>query len=133
MFAAVLFGGCGGSHPSSHDGTVIEIGLKNFAIAAPHTVRAGDVTLRIASTGPTMHELNIAAAAMPADRLPVSADGLVDDQTLRPGFRHLEEREGLDMGDRATMHLHLAPGHYVLYCNMDGHYQAGMATEFTVR
>ena len=58
---------------------------------------------------------------------------MVDEEASPTTFQHLDELEGLDIGDRGTLRVHLTAGHYVLYCNMDGHYQAGMSTEFTVR
>ena len=33
---------------------------------------------------------------------------------------------------RQTLVLHLAPGHYVLYCNLEGHYLGGMYAALTV-
>ena len=46
---------------------------------------------------------------------------------------HLGEAEGLDIDDRRTLRLDLAPGHYVLYCNMEGHYLGRMHAPLEVR
>ena len=134
MAVALALGACGsgGAH-SKATGPTAAVRLRNFAIDAPATVPAGDVTLRIFSAGPTMHELNVARTTLARDALPVAANGLVDEEASPTTFQHLDELEGLDIGDRGTLRVHLTAGHYVLYCNMDGHYQAGMSTEFTVR
>jgi uncharacterized cupredoxin-like copper-binding protein len=44
----------------------------------------------------------------------------------------LDEAQGLDIDDRQTMVLDLAAGHYVLYCNLEGHYLGGMYAALTV-
>ncbi len=36
-------------------------------------------------------------------------------------------------GQTRTLTLHLAPGHYVLLCNLPAHYAAGQRVDFTVR
>ena len=35
-------------------------------------------------------------------------------------------------GSNRKLRLHLAPGRYVLFCNMSGHYLGGMHTELVV-
>jgi uncharacterized cupredoxin-like copper-binding protein len=77
-----------------------------------------------------MHELVVAATDLPADKLPRLANGTVDVEN--PGFRLLGEAEGIDMGDHAGLTVRLRPGHYVMFCNMQGHYEAGMAADVTV-
>jgi uncharacterized cupredoxin-like copper-binding protein len=79
-----------------------------------------------------MHELNIARTDMSSKALPLAADGIIDDQNPHAGFEHLAEAEGIDIGQHASLTVNLTPGHYVLYCNMEGHYMAGMSTDFTV-
>ncbi len=39
----------------------------------------------------------------------------------------------LKPGETRTFTLNLAAGHYVLVCNLAGHYQMGMRAPFTVR
>src|SRR4051812_11826550 len=130
-FAVIAFsGGCTSTHRAGVDGT--EVIVRNFAIDAPATLTEGTTKFAIVGEGPTMHELNIAATASSPSGLPVTAEGLVDDQEETSTFHHVGEEEGIDIGDHRTMTVTLPPGHYVMYCNMEGHYQAGMATEFTV-
>jgi uncharacterized cupredoxin-like copper-binding protein len=111
----------------------VDVRVRNFAIDTPAVLRPGRFKLAITNAGPTMHELNVVRTNRAADALPVSADGLVDDQSPHEDFTHLAEAEGLDIGDHASLTLNLPAGNYVMYCNMDGHYQSGMATTFTVR
>lgn len=108
------------------------IHLRNFHIDLLGALRPGPTTFDISSAGPTMHELNIARTVFQSDKLPLAADGTVDDTEPHAGFDHLAEAEGIDIGDHASLTVDLTPGHYVLYCNMEGHYMAGMHTDFTV-
>jgi hypothetical protein len=111
---------------------VAHISLRNFHIDVAGTLPAGLTDLAIYSTGPTMHELNIAKTDLGPGDLPLAADETIDDQNPHAGFTHLAEAEGIDIGQHASLTVNLTPGHYVLYCNMEGHYKAGMATEFSV-
>jgi hypothetical protein len=131
-FALALgLGAC--SHAKAQQGALARVHLENFKIGIASTLPAGLTTLAIFSAGPTMHELNVVRTDRAAKDLPLAADGTVDDQNSHSDFDHLDEAEGIDIGQHRNMTLNLSPGHYVLYCNMEGHYQAGMATAFTVR
>jgi uncharacterized cupredoxin-like copper-binding protein len=110
---------------------VVPIELPNFKIVGPAHVRAGLVKFVLTGVGPTMHEFNVARTD-PQSALPLAPDGTVDDQVEHRGFEHLAEREGIDIGDHSSLTVQLAPGHYVLYCNMYGHYEAGMHAALVV-
>ena len=120
------------SHAKAQPGAKASIRLKNFEIDVPQTLPAGLTTFDISSTGPTMHELNIAKTDMSSAKLPLAAEGIVDDTNPHAGFEHLGEAEGIDIGDHDGLTVNLTPGHYSLYCNMEGHYMAGMHADFTV-
>jgi uncharacterized cupredoxin-like copper-binding protein len=111
---------------------VVPFDLVNFKILGSSQVRAGVVHFVLRGVGPTMHEFNVARTDASAAALPLEADGTVDDQGEHAGFVHLADRVGVDIGDRSSLTVDLAPGHYVLYCNMYGHYQAGMRADLTV-
>ncbi len=110
----------------------ISVRLANFSIDAPATIRAGTMTFVAFGDGPSMHELNIAETSLDASKLPTLPDGTIDDQSDRPDFHHIAEAEGIDIGDHASLRVTLPPGRYVMYCNMEGHYQAGMVKAFEV-
>ena len=114
-------------------GTPVNVVLEDFHIRQDvAVVAAGTVRFRILNQGPSTHELNVVRTALAPDKLPLQRDGLTVNENA-PGLDHLDEAEGLDIGDRRTMVLRLTPGHYVLYCNMEGHYLGGMYAAFTVR
>ena len=124
--------GCGGAARAETFDAVVPVDLANFKITVPAHVHGGLVKFELTSVGPTMHEFNEVRTDRAPSALPLAADGTVDDQNPHADFDHLAEREGVDIGSHASLVVRLTPGHYVVYCNMYGHYQAGMSAEVTV-
>jgi uncharacterized cupredoxin-like copper-binding protein len=114
-------------------GTLHDVLLKDFEVRQETTVvPAGTVSFLVRNQGPTTHEVIVVRTDLAPDKLPLQSDGLTVDEEER-GVKFLEEVEGLDIDDRGTMILDLAPGRYVLYCNLEGHYLGGMYEALTVR
>jgi uncharacterized cupredoxin-like copper-binding protein len=110
-----------------HAGPVVKITERDFRISAPASIRAGTVRFRIHNRGPDTHELLIAHASN--GWLPIRDDGLtVDEETIHPSVF-----EGQERGKTGELRVRLAPGRYVLFCNMAGHYLAGMRKTIVVR
>ena len=123
---------CGATNSSAPVDETVSVNLENFKISLPTHVRAGLVRFDMHGLGPTMHEFNVASTNISPGDLPLAANGTVDDHGVHPGFTHLAEEEGIDMNESTSLTVRLPPGHYVLYCNMEGHYLAGMHAEVTV-
>jgi uncharacterized cupredoxin-like copper-binding protein len=114
-------------------GTPVNVLLDDFKVRRDAAVvPAGTVSFRILNEGPTTHEVIVIRTDRASDKLPLQRDGLTVDEEA-PGIDLLDEVEGLDIDDRRTLVLDLSPGHYVLYCNLEGHYLGGMHEELTVR
>ena len=114
-------------------GTLQNVLLKDFEVRQEATVvPAGTVSFLIRNQGPTTHEVIVVRTDLAPDKLPLQDDGLTVDEE-GDGIKFLEEVEGLDIDDRQTLVLRLTPGHYVLYCNLEGHYLGGMHAALTVR
>jgi uncharacterized cupredoxin-like copper-binding protein len=114
-------------------GTHVNVLLEDFKVRRDAAVApAGTVSFRILNQGPTSHELIVVRTDRAPDKLPLQRDGLTVDEEA-PGIEFLDEAEGLDIDDRQTMVLRVAPGHYVMYCNLEGHYLGGMYAPFIVR
>jgi uncharacterized cupredoxin-like copper-binding protein len=114
-------------------GTPVNLELEDFKIREDAAVvPAGTVSFRILNHGPTTHEVNVIRTDHDPGKLPLQRDGLtVDDEA--EGIEAVDDVGGLDIDDRETLTLDLAPGHYVLYCNLEGHYLGGMYAALTVR
>jgi uncharacterized cupredoxin-like copper-binding protein len=96
------------------------------------TAPAGAVTFQIRNAGELPHELVVIRTDKDATQLPVEEVKVVE--------RRLEivaRSEHLAAGQESTLNVDLAPGHYVLICNLSGHYEQsqfgpGMRANFDV-
>jgi uncharacterized cupredoxin-like copper-binding protein len=114
-------------------GTPVNVLLEDFKVRHDAAaVPAGTVSFRILNHGPTSHEFILVRTDRAPDKLPLQRDGLTVNEDA-PGINLLDEAEGLDIDDRQTLILDLAAGHYVMYCNLEGHYLGGMYAALTVR
>jgi len=126
---ALLLGGCGGAGSGSAGNTVVDVQERDFRIAAPERVAAGNVTLRAHNSGPDQHELLVVRTE--SKSLPIRSDGFtVNEEAVQHSERGVLEPG--ESGSTRDLQLHLAPGHYVLFCNMAGHYLGGMHTNLVV-
>jgi len=91
-------------------------------------VRAGEVTFVARNRGGSAHDLIVIKTDLAPDKLPV--DGQT--QKAREDGR-VDGIELLGPGKSGNLRVTLAPGHYVIICNVATHYALGMRTELTVR
>lgn len=124
-----LVGGCSSSATKSR-GTVAPIVERDFKIRAQrYELPAGKVDLSVTNDGPDAHELIVVRET--GSGLPMRKDGLtVDEDAIQK--QTLGALEPGQPGGERHLKLHLAPGRYVLLCNMSGHYLGGMHTELAV-
>jgi uncharacterized cupredoxin-like copper-binding protein len=114
-------------------GTVVDVQLDDFHVRrSTAAIPAGMVRFRLVNNGPSTHEFVVVRTDHAPDKLPLQRDGLTVDEE-KPGVDHVDEAEGLDIADHRTLTMGLAPGHYVLFCNLEGHYLGGMHAALTVR
>lgn len=131
LVATAVLGGCSSAvHSAQPNGEVVHITEKDFKISGPSTrVDAGDVVLSVENQGPDDHELIVVRADDAP--LPLRADGVtVDEDRLDPDT--IGALEPGAPGNVRQLAVHLAPGHYTMFCNMAGHYLGGMHAELDV-
>ena len=84
---------------------------------------AGTVAFQVHNDAPATHEFVVVRTDDPEDRLPIASDGIsVDEDALTSAGELSDAPSGADL----TLALTLAPGRYVFFCNMEGHYLGGM-------
>jgi uncharacterized cupredoxin-like copper-binding protein len=126
---ALLTSSTGVASPLGGSPTV-KVVERDFSIRAPQRIAAGDVRLVVRNAGPNTHELLIVRATRGS--LPLRSDSLtVNEEAVQ--HRLAGVVEGFGPGNVATLSVHLAPGRYVLLCNMAGHYLGGMHRRLVVR
>ena len=113
--------------PLPSDVNVI-VDLKEYAITlSVASVKAGIVKFGIRNNGTMVHDFDLIKTALALDKLPIDGaaakakeDGLVKQMINIAGQRS------------TTISADLAAGHYVIICNVAGHYQLGMRAELKV-
>lgn len=139
---AVLAGAIGvaGWHTHSHshgalrvtaaDGTTVEI--PEWRVGAPAgrlaALPAGELRFELTNTDSASHNFVLIRADGPPEALPVR-DGRVD---LVAAGEVAGEVQAFAPGESGTATFQVAPGDYVLLCNVEGHYAGGMYYAVTV-
>ena len=127
IFAAALLvtTACGGA-PESTEQPTLSVELTDFAVKAdPGTVKAGHQVFAVSNRASMIHDLvviktDLAPNALPLDGGKAKEDGKVGGVA------------NISAGVSRKLVLELPAGHYVLICNVPGHYQLGMRTALTV-
>jgi uncharacterized cupredoxin-like copper-binding protein len=94
-------------------------------------VPAGTVTFHIENHGPSTHELNVDATSLASGHLPLGANGLQVNEDANV-LHNVGSLGDIRVFTTQDLSLHLQPGHYVLFCNLEGHYLGGMHVALTV-
>jgi uncharacterized cupredoxin-like copper-binding protein len=138
--ATLLLFGCGGDKSAAPAGVhLVRVKERDFHITAPKRVPAGDVVFSVTNKGPDDHELLVVkepegkgeGEEEAEEATPLRPNGLtVDEDAL--GSSLVATLEAQEPGVH-TLRVKLKPGHYELFCNMAGHYFAGMETAVEVQ
>jgi uncharacterized cupredoxin-like copper-binding protein len=91
------------------------------------SAKAGNVTFTLVNDAKEQHELIVLKTDTPFDQLEVGKDFRVSEDAS------IGEISETDAGKTATQTFDLAPGNYVLVCNIPLHYGQGMRLAFTVK
>jgi uncharacterized cupredoxin-like copper-binding protein len=111
---------------------VIHVDEHDFGIHLQEaTLQAGHYVFVDTNHGPSPHELVMWQTTEPADKLPLRPNHRVneDSPTLTST---LDSGSSLNPGETRLLTTTLDPGHYVIVCNLPGHYMAGMHVDITV-
>jgi uncharacterized cupredoxin-like copper-binding protein len=104
-----------------------KVTLSDFKVSAsPKSVSAGKVSFTAKNAGKMEHELVIIKTSTSASKLKVSNNRVSEKGTVG-------EIEDIAAGKTGKHTFNLKKGHYVLLCNIPGHYKAGMHADFTVK
>ena len=107
----------------------------SIQLSAGNYYEAEEIYFFTANQGEESHHLGVARwdgdpAAMPLD----PATGLVAaDLRIQGGSDHTADFSEVQSGDVETYEVEpIAPGHYVVFCDIPGHYQAGEFAAFQI-
>ncbi|HEX3241653.1 MAG TPA: plastocyanin/azurin family copper-binding protein [Solirubrobacterales bacterium] len=149
--AGVVAAGCGGgdggttasettSDPGSSaaaggeaGGATVVIKMGEFFFKPKNaTATAGLTTVEAPNEGKTEHELVLFKTDMNPAKLPTNSSGEVEEEKLDKLAETPGEIPDVEAGDTKSADLELTPGKYVMFCNLPGHYAAGMYGTLTV-
>ena len=107
----------------------LTVTLKDYTVTlSSPTVKAGTVKIGVQNNGSMAHEFELIKTDLAADKLVVDGgsakakeDGLV------------KQVQNISVGKVSVVTADLAAGHYVIICNVAGHYQLGMHADLTVQ
>lgn len=120
-----------GSASTAPTGTAVAVAESEYTITAvPATVPAGAAELHVTNNGNAAHELIVLKTDAAPAALPLSADGRVD--LTSSSLTVVGQAQNIVAGGSANVSATLPAGHYVLICNITGHYAAGMHTGLDV-
>ncbi len=134
--------GCGGGASPSATPVpgAIQVGLgettpdQMFISLSASSATAGPVTFQVTNQGQRTHEFVVLRTDTQADQLPiVSFEGEKDRiDEAAPGVKNVGETGDMKPGETKLLTITLPAGHYVVVCNLPGHYRMGMHADFTV-
>ena len=104
-------------------------GSQGVTLSTDH-VKTGKVTFKVKNISTNEdHELLLTKTDLAPSALPMDADGVRVDEDKLKGLKELGD---VHPGKSRNTTLTLAPGKYLLFCNEQGHFTAGMYTYLTV-
>lgn len=129
ILLAPILTACGGPQKVDAALTTYKITLSKDA------VKSGEITFHIHNDATDLtHEFVIFKTDLPADQLPLTDEGIVDEEAA--GVTLIDEAEDIEPGQSTDLTVNLEAGNYVLLCNTDSdqqHYMHGMHVAFTVQ
>ena len=125
----VLVASCSSAPETLPADVNVIVDMKEYSITLnTPTVKSGVVKFGIRNLGTMVHDFNLIKTDLAPDKLLIDTaagkaktDGLV------------KQMINIAQGRATTVDADLAPGHYVIICNVASHYQLGMRTELTVQ
>jgi uncharacterized cupredoxin-like copper-binding protein len=111
---------------------VVHVDERDFHISvAQLTLTAGNYIFVDTNHGPSAHELVIWKTTASGHWLPMNKDHRVNENSPELD-KVLDSGSSLASGETRFLTTTLDPGHYVVACNLPGHYLAGMHADLTV-
>ena len=125
----LLLAACGGAQQAGAPaGSQVIVEMTDYRVTVNvASVKAGSTKIGVRNLASQMHSFEVLKTDLPHDKLPI--DG-VTAKAKEDG--KVGGIESIAPGGSASVTLDLAPGKYVLICNVAGHYQLGMHASFTV-
>ncbi len=114
-------------------GATLEIKMGEFYFNPKNaTAKAGPTKIEAPNEGAVEHELVVFKTDMNPAKLPTEANGEVNEEKMDKVAESAGEIPDVEAGETKSEDFKLTPGKYVIFCNLPGHYAAGMYGTLTV-
>ncbi len=119
-------------HALNYTGQVVDVREVSFRIhVSQDTVQAGPVTFHIVNGADDMlHEFIIVKTDLQSTNLPIDP---VTSRVNEDAIEIVTSQDNIEPAHSREINLNLDEGHYVLICNLPGHYLQGMMIDFYVK
>ena len=108
----------------------ITVQLRDFSFKlSSASAPSGDVTFEMKNLGDVPHDFVLIRTNLDAADLPHLTEDL---KVNEDGLDIVYELKDLKTGESANPTVNLEAGHYVVICNISGHYDGGMRVDFEV-
>jgi uncharacterized cupredoxin-like copper-binding protein len=125
----VIASACGAAPADTSEVPTLYVDLSDFKLVTDHpTIASGHVVIGIRNHASMLHELKVIKTDLAPDQLPVDGATAKAKEDGKVG-----ELMNIAAGASRKLVLELAPGKYVLICNIAGHYQLGMRVALEVQ
>ena len=125
----LLLAACGGAQQAGAPaGSQVIVEMTDYRVTVNvASVKAGSTKIGVRNLASQMHSFEVLKTDLPHDKLPIDGVSAKAKEDGKVGGI-----ESIAPGGSASVTLDLAPGKYVLICNVAGHYQLGMHVSFPV-
>jgi len=116
------------------EGATLQIKMGEFFFNPKNgSAQAGPTTIEAPNGGKAEHELVVFKTDMNPAKLPTEANGEVNEEKMDKIAESAGEIPDVEAGETKSADFELTPGKYVIFCNLPGHYAAGMYGTLTVK
>lgn len=123
---ALLASSCAGQPAALPADVQVVVDMKDYSVTlSVATVKAGSIKFGIRNLGGMEHQFDLIKTDLALDKLPIDGAKAKEDGLVK-------QVKSIGQGKVATISADLAPGRYVIICNIAGHYQLGMRAELRV-
>jgi uncharacterized cupredoxin-like copper-binding protein len=129
LVMGLVVAACGGPAPA----TEVRATLSDYGIeVSTSTFAAGSTRFTAQNEGAVIHEIEVFTLPEGVDgaELPVLNN---EADTSAAGLSLMDEIEDIAPGTGGSLTVNLAPGRYLLICNLPTHYELGMHATLTVQ
>lgn len=124
---ALLASSCASQPQTLPADVQVVVDMKDYSVTlSVSTMKAGSIKFGIRNLGGMEHQFDLIRTDLALDKLPIDGAAKAKEDGL------VKQIKGIGAGKVATISADLAPGRYVIICNIAGHYQLGMRAELRV-